>query len=141
MTVEQALARRFAPEMPELGKALSHAARLAILASAEERARRFSELMEVTGLTTGALSPHLKQLQKGGLLSRVAQMRGNDVQEVYRITSFGRRVLAALDFAFDSHARQYADVVGTTTAGRDYHLDGSRTEGAVAATSGVMVGA
>lgn len=112
-----AVGPRFPPEVPVLGKALSHSARLRIIAGLERRPHRFTDLLELTGRTPGSLSPHLKQLQEAGIIRKVATLRREVVGEHYELAPFGQRCVEHIDQLFGplvSHRRQQSSTSETT---------------------------
>lgn len=100
MTPEHHASDRFAPEMMLAAKALAHPIRLAVVELVETSPCRFGELVKATGKKPGTLSPHLRQLQKGGILRKEFRPAGDSIREEYSLSRFGQRVLLAWDQAF-----------------------------------------
>lgn len=92
---------RFPPEVVSVAKAMANTSRMEILAHLEAAGpARFTDLGTLTGLQSGALSPHLKKLQRGGIIQKVAYEQDEEVLERYQLSPFGRRILDQVHRAF-----------------------------------------
>lgn len=134
--VEDAGFGRFPPETVSVAKAMANPHRMRILAHLEEEASaRFTDLGEITGLQSGALSPHLKKLQEGGLVEKVAfENEEGDVRERYQVSPFGHRVLDQLLGAFRP-TRSSSRVVRSRGYGAEEIEEDTRQEDRLAAAS------
>lgn len=81
-------------------RGLSHPTRLQIAVWLQEDGQlRFNVLKDRLNETSGNLTPHLKHMQAGAIICKVATSRGGQRLELYQLTPFGRAVLAALNSA------------------------------------------
>lgn len=117
MTPDQAPGQ-FPPETLPVLEALANEHRLRIATHLADQGRsRFSDLMDLTELTTGGLNPHLDKLQEGGIITRVRDLPAEEDDagsEGYVLSRFGARVLTHLDRAFAPQAGLLPESSSTT---------------------------
>lgn len=127
---------RFPPETLSVAEAMANASRMEILSHLEAAGpARFTDLGELTGLQSGALSPHLKDLQRGGLVQKVAFEQAGQVTERYVLSPFGRRLLDQVHAAFVPPTSTGRDRFSVTSGAQDITVLSTLEEGM--ATSGL----
>lgn len=118
---------RFPPELVSVAKAMANASRVEILVHLEQAGpARFTDLSTLTGLQSGALSPHLKKLQRGGIVQKIAYEQDGQLIERYQLSPFGRRLLDQVYHAF----------IPRTSSATDRY---SRSSGATEIAGGIVV--